>query len=247
MKNANYKTTIGLLSALREIDKAFSNVVEDVDRQRGDVVSARMRRILNLADEKLHTIPIDELSDYKARIRTSLLKENGIDSLGTLNNMHDEELTAINGLGPIQLTAMRAILFKKANEITGGKVPPLTNTPESDAEKEYLLSIYRLRRGAQLRKALLPFYASFSSFTNGLGNKLFARTRMQWFFLGREKKYLMRKAAGDIYEYIHAPSFAKATSLLEEYNALGDASIREAIEDFNEHKEEYLKMQDEIK
>ncbi|MDO5132289.1 MAG: hypothetical protein Q4D81_04800, partial [Eubacteriales bacterium] len=110
MNRPDFKEIGRLLTALQKADADFKRIFEEAPGQEEKLRAACRELMREQAVDALAEIPVEELKNARAGIRTASLKKAGYHTLLDLYNVKDYRLEALEGIGEKQIASIRSIL-----------------------------------------------------------------------------------------------------------------------------------------
>ena len=206
----------------REI-RALIGELEHTDRSLGEVFSKteqtkeQMRALVREAQEehaagRLREIPVEELKQSRAGIRTPALAEAGYEDLFSLYRAGDEEIAAVPGVGEKQVAAIRSI--------TAGFLRRLSEHERITLEGGPLLTaLARYRAQRQVVRDAEGLYKETHSFLTETVGKVRIRSAVRWIFSRRAAKEETTAAVGQLAGFRLSDPYARMQRFLMLFDA----------------------------
>ena len=145
-----------LIGNLGKLEKSFSKITSEYDLHekalREECAEALKRQSAHFLDE----IPVEELKNSKAGIRTGLLEDAGYHTLYDLYKASDWKLQNIEGIGEKQVASIRGILTEFLVRLSARARIRLTMDQDDVQSRKLIHRICKFRKIEQIRREAEP-------------------------------------------------------------------------------------------
>ena len=242
MNKKELKTANQMASALEDINRTASFIMQEEATQAEDIQRACEAMRLKEARDSLADISLEELRNSKAGIRVSALEAAGFKDLGAVSRASDRELMMADGIGKGQLETIRNIISGFTLNLAARKSILI---PDKDLKQEaydLLRAVCRYKRCAAIRRDLKAPQEELQAFTEDVIPRIAIKTPLRWFFSGRDKKEQTEEAFAEIFNYMDSPHYERVASLIKARNQAGSVGSEEAFQDFLKNGAEYYAL-----
>ena len=196
MNRPDFREIGRLIDSLRALDADFQKIFADRTEQEEELKACctGIRRTQSVG--QLDGIPVEELRNARAGIRTAALEQAGFQSLGDLYRAGDWRLQGIDGIGEKQSAAIRGILDEFLNRLAqSGRI----RLEESEADcRRLILLLARFRQADLIRRDAEPLREELHAEVEAKSAGIKIHSRLGWLFSGRIKKEDTIFAAGEL-------------------------------------------------
>ena len=259
-----------LIDRLETLESDFVRIFDDEQAQRQALQgicrqAARAQAVGALAD-----IPVGELKNSRAGIRTAALEQAGFQNLLDLYRAPDYALQAADGIGEKQAASIRVILDEFLNRLAERERIRLTvempgeenadGSPSADLwhvgehycgenakltrELIHGLSVYRhadmIRRDARSIREELP--GEVRQVTEAVE----IRSSLKWFFSGRAKRERTVLAAGGLAQFFRSSLYHRAEAFVQMYQEALSMSAAAAREDYEKNSAAFYALLEKL-
>ena len=259
-----------LIDRLETLESDFVRIFDDEQAQRQALQgicrqAARVQAVGALAD-----IPVGELKNSRAGIRTAALEQAGFQNLLDLYRAPDYALQAADGIGEKQAASIRVILDEFLNRLAERERIRLTvempgeenadGSPSADLwhvgehycgenakltrELIHGLSVYRhadmIRRDARSIRDELP--GEVRQVTEAVE----IRSSLKWFFSGRARRERTVLAAGGLAQFFRSSLYHRAEAFVQMYQEAVSMSAVAAREDFEKNSAAFYALLEKL-
>lgn len=259
-----------LIDRLETLESDFVRIFDDEQAQRQALQgicrqAARAQAVGALAD-----IPVGELKNSRAGIRTAALEQAGFQNLLDLYRAPDYALQAADGIGAKQAASIRVILDEFLNRLaererirltaerSGGEnedrssPADLSHVGEYDCgenaeltrELIHGLSVYRhadmIRRDARSIREELPGEVRQAT------EAVEIRSSLKWFFSGRAKRERTVLAAGGLAQFFRSSLYHRAEAFVQMYQEALSMSAAAAREDYEKNSAAFYALLEKL-
>ena len=235
----DFKELHKLLAGLRETDAAFMEIPADAARREEAVRQRCDGFILMQARRQLAEIPVEELRQSRAGIRTTALAEAGYLTLYDLYKAGDPELRGIDGIGEKQVASIRSIIDEFTRKLAQHKRIRISTDPDDEESRSLLLETARCRRVQQIARDAQPLLEETHLTIAGLTESITVRSGFRWFFAGRKTKEETAEAIGALLMYCKGAQFRRVRHLVGLHAEAVQMDEAAALEDFGRNGAAY--------
>ena len=228
-----------LIESLRKLDRSFQRITSEY-KQHEETVRRECREALRKQSAQfLQEIPVEELKNSKAGIRTGVLEKAGYHTLYDLYKAENWKLQNIEGIGEKQVASIRSIQREFLGRLSARARIRLTTEKDDVQSRNMIHLIAKLRRIEQIRREAEPITEEVHDDIMALTEAVPIRSRLRWFFsFGGTKKETIR-AVGDILAYCRSARYNLVRSLISQYGEAENMTVTGALEDFKKNSASY--------
>ncbi|MGX8684959.1 MAG: hypothetical protein ACSW78_06725, partial [Lachnospiraceae bacterium] len=206
-----------LIGNLGKLEKSFSKITSEYDLHekelREECAEALKRQSAHFLDE----IPVEELKNSKAGIRTGLLEDAGYHTLYDLYKASDWKLQNIEGIGEKQVASIRGILTEFLVRLSARARIRLTMDQDDVQSRKLIHRICKFRKIEQIRREAEPITDEVTVNIRALTESVPIRSRLHWIFsFGNTKKETLR-AVSEILTYCRSAQYNLVRNLVSRY------------------------------
>lgn len=228
-----------LIGNLEKLDQSFRKITTEYD---GHAEKLRTELAEALKKESAHflvEIPVEELKNSKAGIRTGLLESVGYHTLYDLYTASDWKLQNIEGIGEKQIASIRSILSEFLVRLSTRARIRLTMDRDDVQSRKLIHRIAKFRKVEQIRREAEPITEDVHEDIMGLTESVMIRSRLHWIFsFGNTKRETIR-AVGEILAYCNGERYNLVKSLVSQYGMALAMNEGEALADFKKNSASY--------
>ena len=232
----DFKEVNRLIAALGTTEKEFLTIFTDKEEQAEQIRSFGREIILEEGRKALAGIPVTELKQSKAGIRTGALLDAGYTDLYALSKAEDWELKTIEGIGDKQVAAIRDILTEFEKHLSERVTLKLHTEAEEEGDspknRGLIFSLAVYRRSELIRKDAEGMTEELREFVSQTLSQKLLLNRLQWIFSTKESKERTLGAIADILAFCQSPFYQRVQHFSELYRDVLSMSVSEAMEDF---------------
>ena len=140
------------ITEIQKIEAAFELIFSGTAQLEQDVKDACLVVLKASAAEALEEIPVSELKNSRAGIRTALLEEAGYHTLYDLYRAEDHALQGIPGIGEKQAEAVRTVTDGFLKSLAGRGHIAVDPEDSDPASMDLLVKTAKYRQGEKVRK-----------------------------------------------------------------------------------------------
>ena len=244
----DFKKISKQMAALAGLDELLQGMFAQTEQLGKSAAGLCTRRLRKQAAVQLKGIPVDELKNSRAGIRTLVLEQAGYQTLFDLWQADDVQLSALNGVGEKQIASIRMITDEFLGQLSGRERIRLPSDPaDADAkDRELVSALARYRLAEQVCRDARGLCDTMHAFAAEIKEKVRIHNRVHWFFSGKEKKEETLDACEALERYSSGQDFARAQRFYALY--LDAVSIDEAgaFSDFGKNSAAYYAMLDRL-
>ena len=228
-----------LIESLQKLDRSFQRITSEYD-QREETVRRECREALKKQSAQfLQEIPVEELKNSKAGIRTGVLEKAGYHTLYDLYKAENWKLQNIEGIGEKQVASIRSIQREFLERLALRARIRLTTDKDDVQSRKLIHGIAKLRKIEQIRREAEPIAQEVHEDITALTAAVPIRSRLRWIFsFGGTKKETVR-AVGDILVYCRSAGYNLVKSLISRYGEAENMGVSDALEDFKKNSASY--------
>ena len=228
-----------LIESLQKLDRSFQRIISEYD-QREESVRRECREALKKQSAQfLQEIPVEELKNSKAGIRTGVLEKAGYHTLYDLYKAENWKLQNIEGIGEKQVASIRSIQREFLERLALRARIRLTTDKDDVQSRKLIHGIAKLRKIEQIRREAEPIAQEVHEDITALTAAVPIRSRLRWIFsFGGTKKETVR-AVGDILVYCRSAGYNLVKSLISRYGEAENMGVSDALEDFKKNSASY--------
>ena len=235
-----------LIGNLGKLEKSFSKITSEYDLHekelRDECAEALKRQSAHFLDE----IPVEELKNSKAGIRTGLLEDAGYHTLYDLYKASDWKLQNIEGIGEKQVASIRGILTEFLVRLSARARIRLTMDQDDVQSRKLIHRICKFRKIEQIRREAEPITDEVTVNIRALTESVPIRSRLHWIFsFGNTKKETLR-AVSEILTYCRSAQYNLVRNLVSRYGEALQMNADEALEDFKKNSASYYAIIERI-
>ncbi len=234
------------ISKLEELDRVSGTIIADEERQSREVNMACADMLLKSAEASLESVPVTELSQSKAGIRTASLEEAGFTNLKKLDEAKDWEIALVDGVGEKQVGAIRNILTEFKNRLAEYAAIRLSAEDQSPENLSMILTLARYRRGRSVRNDYVALAESVHSFAGNVLPRVLIRNGFKWTFSGRAAKETTEQAISEISSFFAGPSYERSLRMIAAYDEALNFDMPSALKDFEENGADYYALMEKL-
>ena len=234
------------ISKLEELDRVSGTIIADEERQSHEVKMACADMLLKSAEASLESVPVSELSQSKAGIRTASLEEAGFTDLKKLDEAKDWEIALVDGVGEKQVGAIRNILTEFKNRLAEYAAIRLSADDQSPENLSMILTLARYRRGRSVRNDYVALAESVHSFAGNVLPRVLIRNGFKWTFSGRAAKDTTEQAISEIASFFASPSYERSLRMIAAYDEALNFDMPSALKDFEENGADYYALMEKL-
>lgn len=194
------------------------------------------------AGEALAGIPVEELKNSKAGIRTAALKEAGYHTLNDLYRVTDTELCAVPGVGEKQAAAIRSIIDEFLNNLAQHARISLTSEDGKVTDPELICAFSRLRSAEAVAKDAEPVFGEAETFLPDTIASVKIRNMAHWLFSFSATKEETAVALNLLRDYRESEKFRAGEEAISRYKKAENMSDAEALADFEQNPAAYYAL-----
>ncbi|MBO7711045.1 MAG: hypothetical protein J6S83_11295, partial [Lachnospiraceae bacterium] len=244
----DFKKISKQMAALAGLDELLRGMFAQTEQLGQAAAGLCTKRLRTQAAVQLKGIPVDELKNSRAGIRTSVLTEAGYGTLYDLWQADDVQLQALGGVGEKQVASIRMITDEFLGQLSGRERIRLPRGQEEAdaADRELVAALARYRLAEQVCRDARGLCDAQHAFLTEMKEKIRIRNRVHWFFSGKEKTEETQRACEALETYCAGQDFARAQRFYAIY--LDAVSIDEAaaFSDFEKNSAAYYAMLDRL-
>ena len=242
MERPDFKEINRITLMLRDMEAAFECIFSGTEKLEEDVKDGCLAMLKDTAADSLKEIPVSELKNARAGIRTGLLEEAGYHTLYDLYAVDDHRIRAISGIGEKQAAAIRTVIdeFLK-NLASRGHI--ILRAEETDGRSaDLILKIAKFRKAFAVRReaegmredvhALLAERIAAVKITN----------RLKWIFSSGRAKEETFYAAQALKAAVNEPLLLRAGNLLTVFAEVPKTGKDSALKDFEKNGAAYYAL-----
>ena len=247
----DFKLINRTISGLKALEQSMQDMFTQTQQLEEQTASLCAALKTEQAADHLKEIPVEDLKNSRAGIRTQLLKEAGFHSLHDLWLAGDDELYALSGIGEKQVQAIRSITGTFLSHLSARERIRL---PKADAAEKgtdrrgdellTLLARYRLARQI-CRDAKVPF-DKHHVLTNELIGRIKIRGRLRWLFSGARAKKETLAAWEELDAYCSGPGYERIRRFCSLYLEAVGISAEDARADYRKNSAAYYALLEKI-
>ena len=228
-----------LIESLQKLDRSFQRITSEYD-QREETVRRECREALKKQSAQfLQEIPVEELKNSKAGIRTGVLEKAGYHTLYDLYKAENWKLQNIEGIGEKQVASIRSIQREFLERLALRARIRLTTDKDDVQSRKLIHGIAKLRKIEQIRREAEPIAQEVHEDITALTAAVPIRSRLRWIFsFGGTKKETVQ-AVGDILVYCRSAGYNLVKSLISRYGEAENMGVSDALEDFKKNSASY--------
>lgn len=245
MNRPDFKMIGRMISDLQRLEADFRRIFEEGPAQEEQLVSScrelmRLQAVGSLAD-----IPVEELKNARAGIRTAALEKAGFHTLLDLYRAKDYSLEAVEGIGEKQTAAIRSILDEFLDRLAGrGRIRLTAGNDEKILTLVRELAVYR--QAAQIRRDAEQILNEDCPGLDRMIENVAIRSRLRWFFSGRSAKENTILAVGSLIAFIQSPQHERMERFAGLYRQVLAIDDEAAQEDFRKNSAAYYALIEKI-
>ena len=259
-----------LINQLEKLESDFAGIFGEEQAQR-EALQGICRQVTRAqAVNALAFIPVGELKNSRAGIRTAALEQAGFHTLLDLYRAPDYALQAVDGVGEKQVDSIRVILDEFLNrlaererirltlEIPGGEGAGRSVSADEGQIGEHdkgesaqpvrdlirRLSIYRhadlVRRDAQAIREQVP------DEIRRVTEAVEIRSRLGWFFSGRARRERTVLAAAGLIIFFRGSLYHRAEAFVQMYREALSMPAAAALEDFEKNSAAFYALLEKL-
>ena len=259
-----------LIDRLETLESDFVRIFDDEQAQRQALQgicrqAARAQAVGALAD-----IPVGELKNSRAGIRTAALEQAGFQNLLDLYRAPDYALQAADGIGEKQAASIRVILDEFLNRLaererirltaerSGGEnedrssSADLSHVGEHDSgenaklnrELIHGLSVYR--QAEMIRRDAQSIREELVQKVRQVTEAVEIRSSLKWFFSGRARRERTVLAAGGLAQFFRSSLYHRAEAFVQMYQEAVSMSAVAAREDFEKNSAAFYALLEKL-
>ena len=259
-----------LIDRLETLESDFVRIFDDEQAQRQALQgicrqAARAQAVGALAD-----IPVGELKNSRAGIRTAALEQAGFQNLLDLYRAPDYALQAADGIGEKQAASIRVILDEFLNRLAererirltvempgeenadGSPSADLRHVGEHDCgenakltrELIHGLSVYR--HADMIRRDARSIRDELSGEVRQVTEAVEIRSSLTWFFSGRAKRERTVLAAGGLAQFFRSSLYHRAEAFVQMYQEALSMSAAAAREDYEKNSAAFYALLEKL-
>ena len=118
MNRPDFKETARCINSLQELDRLLQSLFAGTRKLEEAARAGCAAKMREQASQKLKEIPVEELKNSKAGIRTQMLQEAGVLSLFDVSRLSEDELRSLKGIGEKQAGAAKRITNEFLDRLT---------------------------------------------------------------------------------------------------------------------------------
>ena len=243
-----------LINQLEKLESDFAGIFGEEQAQREELQGICRQVTRAQAVNALAFIPVGELKNSRAGIRTAALEQAGFHTLLDLYRAPDYAMQAVDGVGEKQVDSIRVILDEFLNrlaererirltlEIPGEHDKGESAQPVRDLIRR--LSIYRhadlVRRDAQAIREQVP------DEIRRVTEAVEIRSRLGWFFSGRAKRERTVLAAAGLIIFFRGSLYHRAEAFVQMYREALSMPAAAALEDFEKNSAAFYALLEKL-
>ena len=243
-----------LINQLETLESDFAGIFGEEQAQRESLQEICRQVTRAQAVNALAFIPVGELKNSRAGIRTAALEQAGFHNLLDLYRAPDYALQAVDGVGEKQVDSIRVILDEFLNRLAERERIRLTLEIPGEHDKgedtqpvrELIrrLSIYRhadlVRRDAQAIREQVP------DEIRRVTEAVEIRSRLGWFFSGRARRERTVLAAAGLIIFFRGSLYHRAEAFVQMYREALSMPAAAALEDFEKNSAAFYALLEKL-
>lgn len=246
MAQINFKEVNMLISLVSALDAALIAMPEELSSREKAAKRAAKEAVFAASMAPLEQIPIEELRRAKAGIRIKTLKDAGYRTLRDLAGMDDAALMAVNGIGPKQVSSIRAMIAGFRRQIADSKMVRLSLEDDTKQNRKLIRAIASLRLSRLILTDTAPLQEEFHRQTQDILSRIRLRSSFRWLFSGRKSKDSTVKAIDDLTRFSSSNLYERAARFQGRFHELEKLPVEEARRDFEQHSAEYYHILEKL-
>lgn len=240
MEKPDFREVGRLIEGVQGTKAGFLQIFDEADgqRERAKALCAALSR--EQAAGRLAQIPVEELKNARAGIRTGALEEAGYRTLLDLYSAKDHELMHVDGIGEKQTGRIRELLEEFLERLArrgGIRIDAEEPFPgrEREISRELVFELARLRRAEQIRRDAEPMREEICAYIDRAAQAVVIRSGLRWFFSGKRAKEGTVRAIGDLLVFCRSPQYGRMRRFIGLYGEAMGMDARAAQEDFRKN------------
>ncbi|MBP5253900.1 MAG: DEAD/DEAH box helicase [Lachnospiraceae bacterium] len=230
-----------LLDTLSRTETYCREMYDSEEKGRREIREVCRRIRLAAASESLADIPVEDLKQQKAGIRTAVLRQAGFGTLRDLDQARDDQLERVDGIGEKQVAAIRSILNRFKAEIAARKHIQVHMEPRGD-NAALVTAIARYRACQPLLTRATGLYQDLQRARDEAEAGIQVRSGFRWFFAGKQKKAQTQEGVVRLVEYMNGADYRQILEILSKYRDASKLSAGDAFADFERNSADYYAL-----
>ena len=230
------------IAEIQKIEAAFELIFSGTAQLEQDVKDACLVVLKASAAEALQEIPVSELKNSRAGIRTALLEEAGYHTLYDLYRVEDHALQGIPGIGEKQAEAVRTVTDGFLKSLAGRGHIAVDPEDGDPASMDLLVKTAKYRQAEMVRKDAESFRAPLHQLAGERIAAVRIRNAFRWFFSSAAAKEETILAAEAMEALFGDPLFIRAQNVLTVFGAALETDRTAAVRDYEKNSAAYYAL-----
>lgn len=230
------------IAGLQKLDRDLQDMFVLTEQIKENVCGLCREQLKKQAAAQLRQIPVEELKNAKAGIRTAVLSEGGYHTLYDLYLTPDAELCMLNGMGEKQTASVRRIIDEFLVQLSGRERLRLSAEGTDEKNREIICALARYRNAEIVCADARELAGDIHSFLSETIPQVRIRNRLHWLFSFSATKDETMDAWDLLEGFMEAPERARAERLAGLHREAASLREEEAFSDFRKNSASYYAL-----
>ena len=227
---------------LQKIDEILQDMSVHTEQLKTSVCGLCREQKKTQSAVQLQQIPVSELKNAKAGIRTSVLGEGGYTTLYDLYQTPDTELYMLNGMGEKQVTSIRRIIDEFLVQLSGRERLRLSDDRTDEYNRKRILSLAIYRNSELICRDSELLREQIHTFLSDTIPAVRIRNRIRWLFSLSGTKEDTLTAWQSLEAFRNSMEYARAERFIRLYWDAVSMEEEAAFSDFEKNSASYYAL-----